>query len=444
MKPPRGARAIARQVLSRVRRDGAYANLALSAALARAGAIAPAERGLATELVYGVLRHQRLLDHALSRHAREPLEKLDAETLEAMRLAAYQLLMLERVPAYAAVDDAVEAVRTARGKARAGFANAVLRRLARGDLEAALPEDPAARIALACSLPDALAARWVAELGAAEAEALGRSLLERAALSLRVNRLRATPASARAALEAEGAQVEAGRLVEGALRIAGLADPFVARSFLEGLWTAQDEAAQLPALALAPRPGERVLDACAGVGGKATQLAALLEDRGEVVCVDVSARKLELLREHCLRLGVSCASTREADLRGLAAPAEGVDRVLLDAPCSGLGVLRRHPELKWRAGALGSEGLLRAQRELLDAAASWLRVGGVLVYSVCTVTEEEGLAQVRALLARRPELALDPFELAGLEGSESCRTIWPHHHGTDGFFLARLRRERPC
>jgi 16S rRNA (cytosine967-C5)-methyltransferase len=426
-------------VLARVRRDGAYANLALSAALRRAGAIPTAERALATELVYGVLRHQRRLDHALARHARDPLEALDPETLEALRIGAYQLLMLERIPAYAAVDDAVEAIRLARGKARAGFANAVLRRLVPEDLEAGLPEEESERLAVACSLPSALAARWVRELGGAEAEALGRSLLERAPLCARVNSLRASAAAARAALEAAGASVEPGRLLEGAIRIAGLPDPFSLRSFLEGIWTAQDEAAQLPALALGPRPGERVLDACAGVGGKSTQLAALMEDRGEVLCVEPSERKLELLREHCLRLGVSCCRERRGDLRSLAPPEGGVERVLVDAPCSGLGVLRRHPELKWRPGG-DLAALVRLQRELLAAAARWLRVGGVLVYSVCTVTEEEGPAQLAALLATRPELEPDPFELGAAPGPTAAMTIWPHRHGSDGFFIARVRR----
>lgn len=437
----RTARSIAREVLARVRRDGAYANLALSATLRRSGAIPAVERALATELVYGVLRHQRRLDHALGRHAREPIDRLDPETLEALRVGAYQLLMLERIPAYAAVDDAVEAIRLARGKARAGFANAVLRRLGPADLETGLPDEESERLAVTCSLPSALAERWVRELGAKEAEALGRSLLERAPLSARVNRLRASVASARAALEAEGASVEPGRFLEGAIRIAGLPDPFSSKSFLEGLWTAQDEAAQLPALALAPRPEERVLDACAGVGGKSTQLAALMEDRGEVLCVEPSERKLELLREHCLRLGVSCCREQRGDLRELALSSGGFDRVLVDAPCSGLGVLRRHPELKWR-GQSDPEPLVRLQRELLAAAARWLRVGGVLVYSVCTVTEEEGPAQLAALLAARPELAPDPFELAAATGPTTAVTIWPHRHGSDGFFIARVRRQR--
>jgi 16S rRNA (cytosine967-C5)-methyltransferase len=445
---PATARAIARQVLTRVRRDGAYANLALSAALRRARGIEAVERSLATELVYGVLRHQRLLDHAIARHAREPLDGLDQETLDALRLAVYQILMLERVPAYAAVDDAVESVRTARGKSRAGFVNAVLRRIVPADLEEGLPSDPSARIAVTCSLPEALVERWVRELGARGAEALGRNLLERSPLTARVNTLKGSLETTRDALELEGARVEPGLVLPAsALRLHALPDPFSARSFLEGRWTAQDEAAQLPALALEPRPGESVLDACAGVGGKATQLAALLENRGEVICVEPSARKLELLREHCLRLGASCCSECEGDLRGLPVPATGVDRVLVDAPCSGLGVLRRHPELKWRLDLEGGlADLTRLQGELLRAAAGWLRVGGVLVYSVCTVTEEEGAGQVRELLASHPELALEasrlPTGVAGAEVSEAARTIWPHRHGTDGFFIARFRRTR--
>jgi 16S rRNA (cytosine967-C5)-methyltransferase len=201
---------------------------------------------------------------------------------------------------------------------------------------------------------------------------------------------------------------------------------------------------------LAPRAGERVLDACAGVGGKATHIAALQGDRGEVACVDPSARKLELLREHCLRLGVSSCVTVGGDLRAVELGGE-LDRVLVDAPCSGLGVLRRHPELRWRLELERVAELVSLQRELLAAAAHRLARGGVLVYAVCTLTPEEGPEQVRWLLEARPDLDLErePIELpapAGADGELAAQarggelTIWPQRHEGDGFFIARLRR----
>jgi len=439
MKPT--ARDTARQVLQRVRRDDAYANLALSAALDRARGLGAAARGLATQLVYRVLRHRRLLDHVLSRHSHRPLRKVDPDVLDALRMAAYQVLMLDRVPAHAAVNDAVEAVRQARGKAVAGFANAVLRKLKPGSEEQELPEDALKRLTLQCSLPDWLARHWVDQLGQREAGALCHSLLQRAPLCARANTLKTDPAELSRVLAEEGARVEPGRLGPTALTLAGLGAPFSTTSYLDGLWTAQDEAAQLASELLGPRPGERVLDACCGVGGKSTHLAALMGDEGQISCVDSSPRKLELLREHCLRLGVTSCEPRLGDLLdGAALDGECVDRVLLDAPCSGLGVIRRHPEQKWRIERQSVERMAALQRKLLEAVVPALAAGGVLVYSVCTTTDEEGPAQATWLGERFPDLQPEqpPEEpLARLARGGAAR-LWPHRHGTDGFFLARF------
>jgi 16S rRNA (cytosine967-C5)-methyltransferase len=437
------ARSVARQVLARVRRDNAYANLALSAALRRARGLPPAERALATELVYGVLRHQRRLDHAISLHLHQPLERVDPETLEALRLAAYQILLLSRVPAYAAVDDAVTAVRRARGARLAGFANAVLRKLASEDLSRELPADEVARLAVERSLPDELARLWIRQLGLEEASRLGERLLERAPLVARTSTLKLSRDELAGRLAAEGAQAEPGRFSPEALRLgAAGADLFLGKAYLDGLWTAQDEAAQLISHLLDPQPGEVVLDGCAGVGGKSTHLCALMGDRGRVLSVDPSARKLELLREHCVRLGLKSCTPLEADLRRADGVSESaVDRVLVDAPCSGLGVVGRHPELKWRVDLRRLGELVSLQRELLEGALRWLRPGGVLVYSVCTTTDEEGPAQLEWLLQTHTELEPDlaPARLAGVADGGVLR-LWPQCHGTDGFFAARLRR----
>jgi 16S rRNA (cytosine967-C5)-methyltransferase len=389
---------------------------------------------------------------------RRRLSATDADTLDQLRLAAYQLLLLDRIPAYAAVDHAVEAVRRIRGPRVAGFVNAVLRKVSRaraglgGEASGipraarpaaagaqcehgaeALPEEPLSRLAVECSIPDELARHWHEQLGLDEARQLARSLLDRAPLTVRANTLRNDRAALQRALEREGARVEAGRHVDSALQLTAVPKgPFELSSYREGLWIAQDEAAQLVSLKVDPRPGETVLDACAGVGGKSTHLGALMENRGRVVCVDTNARKLDLLREHGQRLGVTICEARAGDLRSpdILERLEA-DRVLVDAPCTGLGVLRRHPELKWRPGAGLSAmlELVRLQRELLSAAITVLRPGGVLVYSVCTLTEEEGPEQRRWLLERHPELS----------GEEEER-LWPHRSGTDGFYVARFRR----
>ncbi len=435
-------RDLARQVLLRVQRDRAYANLVLSAALRRAKHLRPEEKNLATELTYGVLRYQRLLDHALSQHARQPLEQVNSEVLDAMRLAAYQILMLDRIPAFAAVDDAVEAIRTGRGASIAGFANAVLRKLSPQDLERDLPAEPVSRLAVSCSLPDTLASYWHDQLGLPEAERLARQLLERTPLTIRCNPRESGVTGVIQELEGEGAHVErCGQAPEG-LRLRGLTDPFRSKSYLSGRWTVQDEAAQLVAHLVDPRPDEVVLDACCGVGGKSTHLAALMANRGQVLCVDISQRKLELLKEHALRLGVDSCRVIRGDLRGtdgLALPL--VDRALLDAPCSGLGVLGRHPELKWRLDLSRIEQLVALQRELLSHTLRYLKPGGTLVYSVCTTTEEEGPEQVQWLLGQYDALELIPCREAPFEelGKEGVIRTWPHRHQMDGFFMARFR-----
>ena len=442
---PDSAREACRRVLRRVRRDRAYANLTLAGELERTH-MSARERGLATELVYGVLRHQRRLDHCLARHSDHPLSKVEDDLLDAMRVGAYQLLMLERVPAHAAVNDAVEAARQGRGKGPAGFVNAVLRSISPGDLDMDLPDDPVLALAVGGSLPTWLAKRWRRQLGHEEAAALAASLLERAPLTIRVNPRRISLEALQARLEGEGARVSRGGLAPAALNLEGLSDPFRTLSYLEGLWTVQDEAAQLAAEFLRPGPGMRVLDACAGVGGKATHLAALMGDEGEVLCADRSERKLGLLSEHCLRLGITCCQPMVTDLsRAGALDGVGVDGVLVDAPCSGLGVLRRHPELKWRPERPAFGELVRLQRALLEQAVGTLRPGGALVYAVCTTTAEEGPEQAAWLRERFPDLRPDPptgGPLAPLVGSDGSVALWTHRHGCDGFYMVRFVLER--
>jgi 16S rRNA (cytosine967-C5)-methyltransferase len=442
-----GAREVARRVLRRVRCDGAYANLVLSAELTGTGPrLDPREAGLATELVYGVLRHRRRLDHALGRVCDRPLSRVEDDLLDVLRVAAYQLLLLDRVPAHAAVNDAVESVRLGRGKAPAGFVNAVLRKLKPACLDADLPDDALIRLAVSTSLPTWLARRWSRQLGPEEAKDLGLALLKRAPLTARLNPLRGSEEAANKALEAEGAALKTGRWVPGAVSFTGLANPFGATSYLEGRWTIQDEAAQLVAHLMAPEPGMTVLDACAGVGGKATHLAAHMENRGTVICLDRSERKLALLSEHCLRLGVTCCEARKGDLLDPGA-LDGVQaqRVLVDAPCSGLGVLRRHPELKWREPP-DIEALARLQKEMLTRAAEAVAPGGELVFAVCTTTEEEGPAQLawarQALPTLRPAPPPKQGPLADLATPDGAVALWPHRHGCDGFFMARFIKQR--
>ncbi|MBL8627248.1 MAG: 16S rRNA (cytosine(967)-C(5))-methyltransferase RsmB [Myxococcales bacterium] len=427
------AREVARRVVGRVGERGAWATLALGGELAVAD-LDERDRRFATELTYGTLRHQLRLERALAAHA--DLRKARPPVRAALLVAAHQILFL-RVPAHAAVDDAVAAVRGRFGPKLAGFVNAVLRKLAATG-EPPLPTDPRERLAVEHGL-----ARWLVDEVAAqvppdELAAAVAGLTAPAPLWIRVNRRRATPAAVTAALVAEGATVEPTALDDHALAVRGLGDPARSPSFRAGQWTVQDLAAQLVGRLVDPQPGERLLDACAGVGGKTTHLAELAGD-ARIDAVDPIATKLELARGAAARLGLAGITAHVGALASL--PADRVyDRVLVDAPCSGAGVLRRHPEAATRLTRDDVRGLAALQRDLLDLAAARVRPGGALIYAVCTITAAEGPAQLAAFLARHPGFSLEapPLPAAVVDGG-AART-WPHRHDADGFFAARLRR----
>jgi 16S rRNA (cytosine967-C5)-methyltransferase len=423
--PSLTAREVARRVLDRVDRGGAWATLALDAELARSG-LDDRDRRLASELVYGVLRHRARIDRAIAAHAK--VGKTPPRVLTALRVAVYQLLFL-RVPDYAAVDDAVNASRGAGGQKLAGFANAVLRKIVASG-EPALPAEGRARLEIEHSMPawiiDELARSIAASGGDGLAE-LVAAMNQPAPLVGRANTRRTSRDALLAKLRDGGATVEPIALAPAAFRVDGIGD--VARDplFRAGEWTVQDAGAQLVATLAEVARGQRILDACAGVGGKSTHLAELADDAASIDAADQSATKLGLLRESQARLGLRSIATQVCDLTDPAAPlAASYDRIVLDAPCSGLGVLRRHPDAKWRLKPDDVPRLASLQRMLLDAVVPRLAPGGILVYSVCTFSDAEGPAQVRALVER-----------TGLRVVSEHRT-WPPD--ADAFYIAKLAR----
>lgn len=443
------AREVARRVIRRVFAEKAYVSLALDGELERAG-LGAEDRGLATEIAYGVVRHRTRLGRALAAHAPRGIDKLSPAVRIALEAAAYQLLFLDRVPAHAVVDDAVGAVKRVAGPKVAGFANKVLRALGAGG-EPAAPDrtDMPARLAATCSMPTWLVDELTGALPEDEWEAGAEALTAPAPLWGRIDRSKIDPAALGRLLadERAGAAAAPTDLCQDAVRITRLGNPEASRSFQDGRWTVQDLGAQVVARMLGARPGQRILDACAGVGGKSTHLAQITADRAIIHAADRSARKLDLLVDTARRLGVSSIRPIEADLLHPGEELDGpYDAILLDAPCSGLGVLRRHPELKYRSSPEAVAELAALQRGLLAALWPRLRPGGVLVYSVCTFTDAEGPAQIHDLLARVHELELVPPEQdpavawGSLEtGGHQVRT-WPHRHDADAFFAARLRR----
>jgi 16S rRNA (cytosine967-C5)-methyltransferase len=416
------SRDVARRVLDRVDKDGAWATLSLDGELTRSG-LDERDRRLVSELVYGVLRNRSRLDRALAAHA--DLKRTPPRVVTALRIAAYQLLFLDRVPGYAAVDDAVNAARAVGGAKLAGFCNAVLRKLATAG-EPALPSEPRARLEIEHSLP-----AWIAgELAAAAGDqlaALAAAFGQPAPIVARANALRTTRDALIEQLEAAGVTAVPVAAAPMAISLDGLGDPARNASFTAGSWTVQDTGAQLVGLTAAPRAGQRILDACAGVGGKSTHLAELTGDTARIDAADQLPTKLALAADTARRLGITSLTTIACDLLDPAAPlAAAYDLIVLDAPCSGLGVLRRHPDAKWRLKPDDVPRLAALQRRLLDAVVRRLAPGGTLIYSVCTFTTLEGPAQIAALVER-----------SGLRLVEERRT-WPPE--ADAFYIARLER----
>lgn len=443
------ARELALQVLCRVEKEGAYANLLLDHSLEKQ-TLDGRERALATELVYGTLRHLLTIDYLLHPFLRRPLNNQDIYIRNILRLAVYQLEYLSKIPAAAACHEAVKLARRYGGEGAARFVNGVLRNFLRRREAITFPapaEDPVEHLAVVYSHPRWLVKRWLEMYGFDDTRALCAANNQPAPHTIRTNTLRTTRAVLQQVLSEAGVMTEPtdyapeGLIIKQAVPLRELA------AFRDGLFFVQDESSMLAVHALAPERGEKVLDAAAAPGGKTTHIAQLMGDEGEITAVDIHPHKINLIVENCRRLGITCVRPQVADLRQ--PPAEWraqFDRILLDAPCSGLGVLRRRPDLRWRKSEGNIAELAQLQRQLLTALAPCLKVGGVLVYSTCTITREENEEQVNAFLANHPSFVLEDLQpvLGHMLDAPSLTQGWlqllPHRHGTDGFFIARLRR----
>ena len=439
------ARVEALRILCRVEEDQAFADLALEAALERAK-LPARDRALTTEIVYGTLRWQRRLDWILAPHSRRRLDRLDPWVRNLLRLTAYQLQFLSKVPAYAAVNDAVAlAKRRAHGEA-APFINAVLRSLTRsGGTLPPFPEDPVEAAGTRLAFPSWLARRWASRLGLDEAERLMTALDERPEVTIRANLLKCTRAQlAQRLVKEEEVACSATTFAPEGLALEQPGPAFRFKAFTEGWFTVQDEASILVGHLLAPKLGETVADVCAAPGTKTTHLAALMQNSGKVVAMDPNAARLKLVAQSAVRLGITIVECHGGSAEALAPRfKDRFDRVLVDAPCSNLGVLRRNPDVKWRRTEADLPRLAERQRAILDAAASMCRPGGTLVYATCSLEPEENAGVVRDFLAANPAFHPDPpaeaefpipFEPPGV-----LRCL-PHKHGTDGFTAFRLHR----
>jgi 16S rRNA (cytosine967-C5)-methyltransferase len=413
----------------------------------------PRERDLMNALVFGVLRWRGRLDHVIGRFSNTPTAKIDPPVLNVLRTAVFQLAFMDRIPPSAAVNTAVEIAKSLPRPWAASFVNAVLRKAAAGHAGLPLPDtqqDPVRALAVAGSLPEWIAARWVARHGYAAAAALCAEVNTQPPLTVRANTLKATRDDLARALAPEAALATPTGFAPDGLTVEGLRPRIDdVEAFRGGWFQVQDEAAQLVSLLLAPRPGETVLDACAGRGGKTGHLAALMQNQGVITALDLSRPRLAQLEGEMQRLGVRIASACEADLNAWRpAPETAYDRVLLDAPCSGLGTLRRNPDIKWAAEKRDLARYRRIQSALLDRAARLTRPGGTLVYAVCSPEPEETVDVVRDFLARNTGFGIDrddvglPPAARILMDSEGFLQTGSQLRYMDAFFGVRLKRLR--
>jgi len=417
------ARACAFAVIRRVFEQGAYADRALAA---EAAGLGPRDRALAMRLAYGTVQRRATLDHVARALSERDLATLDPPVLAALRLGLFQVLLLSGVADHAAVNESVELAKAAAG---GGFklVNAVLRRATREGhaILDGLGEETPERAAILHSVPAWLAQLWWSELGPAQARALLARVNEPPESALRVNRLVATTDQVLERLPVPARPVD--DLPEG-LVLDGPFDAHGSELWQSGAIMPQSRGSMAVARILAPEPGDRVLDLCAAPGGKTTHLADLMGGVGEVVAVERHRGRADSLRDTCARMHADCVRVEHGD--ATAVRGDGVfDRVLADPPCSGLGTLQSRPDIRWRSALSDVAALSAIQADILAAAGAATAPGGVLVYSVCTISRAEGEGVIGAFLERRPEFAV-----------ELSRQLTPHLDGTDGFFIARLRR----
>jgi 16S rRNA (cytosine967-C5)-methyltransferase len=441
-------RAICLDILNQVEETDRHSDILLTDSFKRYRNLSPLDRAFLTELTYGVLRWRERLDWWIRHFSKVPFEKIESRILNILRLGLYQIFFLSKTPVLAAVNESVELAKSIRGSGGAGFVNAILRSILREKEPIPYPnidKDPVLHIAVVESHPCWLVRRWIEEVGLEETMRICAFNNQVSALTLRANTLKIKRKGLIEKLKEKGLKPfpcsfsEEGILLKDPPATSDL--PFLK----EGFYIIQDEASQLVTAIMDPKPGERILDACAAPGGKTTHIAQRMENKGEIYDIDLTQEKLEKIKEMCRRLGIKIVKTMKGDAaRSLSTP-KGVkfDRILADVPCSGFGTLRRNPDLKWRKREEDIGRLAGLQSLILSNLACYLNEGGILIYSTCTVFHEENEDVVKRFLNGHPEFRLDqihevlPSKFHSFIENGYFKTF-PPRDKMDGFFVARL------
>ncbi|MXX11545.1 MAG: 16S rRNA (cytosine(967)-C(5))-methyltransferase RsmB [Nitrospira sp. SB0667_bin_9] len=444
-------RSLTLQTLLAVERETCFADEAFARFAARAK-LSHEDQALAFELVYGVLRHRATLDWQLNAVASRPVHRLPAVVAAILRLGAYQMRYLDRIPVSAAVNESVKLAKGIKGRDWRGVVNGILRNLDRTEVEwPDVSHNPVNGLSVTYSCPHWLTQRWIDRWGLETTEALCRHTLTIPPLTLRTNTLRCSREQLETRLGEEGYTVSRTSVSPEGLILEKCGSLQALPALQEGWCYVEDEAAQLVPLLLDVRPGQRVLDACAAPGGKCSHIAALMQNNGEIVATDPEPRRLERLESNLRMLGITCVETcdlsHETDrVSPWLHAQEAFDRILVDAPCSGLGVLRRHPEAKWQKTALHLDWHGKRQSGILERVAPYLRTGGILVYSACSTEPEETTQVISRFCQDHPEFCHEstaqwlPPHAHSLTNPDGDFLTSGFRYNMDGFFAARLRR----
>jgi len=443
------ARETALKILYEINQNGAYSNIALNKYLDD-GKLRTIDRAFVTELVYGSVKWKLTIDRIIARYSNIRLEKLSPWILNILRLGTYQILKMTKVPVSASCNESVNLARRYGHKGSAGFVNAVLRNIARScaNLDAPSKEvDLIGYLSITYSYPEWLVEKIVRIYGEEFAESFLDAGNGTPDTVVRANTLKVSPEELIEKLKDEGVMAVPGKYAEEAVVLKGSASVGKLDAFKNGLFQVQDESSMLAAKVLNPVSGDYVLDACSAPGGKATHMAQLMENKGKIVACDIHEHKIKLIDESAARLGANIIESRLYDVSVPNAEFEGAfDKVLLDAPCTGLGIIRRKPDIKWARKAEDIEGIVALQRRLIRNVSKWVKPGGVMVYSTCTVLPEENECILNDFLMENQDFEADDIRVFVPDGlalkAKGCMLhLYPHTDGTNGFFISRIRRK---
>lgn len=433
-------------ILMNSEKDESYLQLALKKSLKD---MELKDKNFITEVVYGTMKYRIKLDYIIDSVSNTPVRKMKPLVRNNLRIAVYQMFYMDKVPESAAINEAVKIMHNRKIKQLSGFVNAVLRNIARNKTKIVFPDpkkNPKEYLSVVYSIPDWIIQLWLKEYGFTETERICEALNKKARVTIRINRLIAEKEQVMKELREQGVIVEEGNLLQESLYLKNTSDISMISSYNKGLWIVQDESAMLVAHVLNPQKGEVVLDMCSAPGGKTTHIAELMQNEGTLIAWDIHPHKIELIKHNARRMHLNIIDARLEDAAKYNPSCyEKFDRVLLDAPCLGLGIMKRKPDIRYNKKEEDLSAVIKLQKQMINNACKYLKPGGILVYSTCSITKEENEEVV--LYAER-ELGMQfqditshlPEVLRKYQKHKGYIQILPYMADTDGFFIALLKK----